>query len=122
MTRRWPGESWRRSALEWLALASSLPPLERQGDGWKRGWLHLGAADELFSIIERFADANCAETETFVAMIARAAPSLANIRDGLGLRKPMLGKRSFSIVSMSCYMDRARRSSFQTMGVSPLRA
>ena len=27
----------------------------------------------------------------------------------------MLRKRSFSIVSMSCFMDRARRSSFQTI-------
>src|SRR5271165_5827226 len=27
-------------------------------------------------------------------------------------------KRSFSIVSMSCFMDRARRSSFQTTGVA----
>ena len=36
--------------------------------------------------------------------------------------KPILRKRSFSIVSMSCFMDRARRSSFQTINVSPLRA
>ena len=33
--------------------------------------------------IERFADAYRAEMETFVAMIAHGAPSLANIRDGL---------------------------------------
>ena len=35
------------------------------------------------SFIERFADARRAEMETFVAMIARGAPSLADIRDGV---------------------------------------
>ena len=33
--------------------------------------------------IERFAEAYRTEMETFVAMIARGAPSLAGIRDGL---------------------------------------
>ena len=42
--------------------------------------------------------------------------------DSVRLRKPMFRNRSFSIVSMSCLIDRARRSSFHTISVSPLRA
>jgi hypothetical protein len=34
----------------------------------------------------------------------------------------MVRKRSFSIVAMSSFMDRAGRSSFQTISVSPLPA
>jgi len=54
-------------------------------DGAASGYL---AAPPENHFIERFADAYRAEMETFVAMIARGAPPLAGIRDGLEAQRP----------------------------------
>jgi hypothetical protein len=43
-------------------------------------------------------------------------------RASVRLRNPMPLTRRFSIVSINCFIERAKRSSFHTISVSPLRA
>ena len=43
-------------------------------------------------------------------------------RASVRLRNPIPLTRRVSMVSINCFIDRARRSSFHTMSVSPLRA